>query len=80
MSHICTIFATKRKMSEEDKKLYFISFCIEKYKSSHNMEGAKVADLFEKKGVTDYLENNYDVLHTQGADWLVSDIDEYLRR
>lgn len=67
-------------MSDEDKRLYFVSFCIEQYKTSHGMEGSKVADLFNKKGVTDYLENNYDVLHTQGANWLVAEIDEYLKR
>lgn len=66
-------------MSEEDKKLYFVSFCIEKYKTVHNMNGSKVADLFERNGVTDYLESNYEVLHTQGADWLVEDIDSYLK-
>lgn len=67
-------------MADEDNKLYFISFCIEQYKTSHNMEGSKVANLFNKKGVSDYLEDNYNVLHTQSADWLVADIDDFLKQ
>ena len=66
-------------MSEEDKILYFVSFCIEQYKTTHEMKGSKVADLFAKKGVIDYLEKNYDVLHTQSANWLVNDIDNFLK-
>lgn len=44
------------------------------------MKGSKVADLFAKKGVIDYLEKNYDVLHTQSANWLVNDIDNFLKK
>ena len=43
------------------------------------MKGSKVADLFTKEGVIDYLEKNYDVLHTQSANWLVNDIDNFLK-
>lgn len=67
-------------MSEKEKKLYFVSFCIEQYKTSHDMDGAKVAHLFEREGVSNYLEENYDVLHTQGAEWLVADIDDYIKQ
>lgn len=67
-------------MSDEDKKLYFVAFCIEQYKTQHHMKGADVATLFEKEGISDYLENNYEVLHTQGANWLVADIDDYLNQ
>lgn len=66
-------------MSENDSILYFLSFCVEKYKATHAMDGETVADLFDKKGVFDYLASNYDVLHTQGADWIMSEIDEYLK-
>ena len=63
-----------------DKKVNdFIVFCIEIYKTNHNMHGKEVYDLFLKKGVIDYLTNGYDMLHTQGSEWLINDIDEYLK-
>lgn len=35
--------------------------------------------LFDKHHVTEYLYDNYDVLHTQGIEWLVADIDDYIK-
>lgn len=35
--------------------------------------------LFDKYAVTDYLVDNYEVLHTQSAQWLVEDIDDFLK-
>ena len=56
----------------------FVVFCIEYYKDKENLSGRDVYDLFDKYGVIDYLEKGYDVLHTQGKDWLMEDIDKYL--
>lgn len=28
--------------------------------------------------VIDYLKEGFDVLHTQGKDWVIEDIDKYL--
>ena len=63
-----------------DKKVNdFIVFCIENYKVYKNINGKEVYDLFEKYGVLQYLEDGYDVLHTQGDKWLMNDIDELLK-
>ena len=43
------------------------------------MDGCSVKDLFDKFGVTDYLIQNYEVLHTQGRQWLLDDIDEFIK-
>ena len=51
-------------MTESEKKLAFVSFCIEEYKTLHGMDGRSVADLFEKYGVTDYLLEHYAILHS----------------
>ena len=40
-------------MTESEKKLAFVSFCIEEYKTLHGMDGRSVVDRFEKYGVTD---------------------------
>ena len=42
----------------------------------HGMSGDDALALFDRKGVTSYLTGHYDVLHTQGKDWLVDDIDQ----
>ena len=63
-----------------DEKLYFLSFCVEAYKMRHGMSGEAVFTLFDEKGVTQYLMEYYDVLHTQGEKWIVADIDEFIQK
>ena len=65
-------------MTESEKKLVFVSFCIEEYKTLHGMDGRSVADLFEKYGVTDYLLEHYSVLHSFGREAILNDIDHFL--
>lgn len=63
-----------------DKKINdFIVFCLENYKSDNGLTGEEVYDLFEKYGVLNYLQEGYDVLHTQGKEWLMNDINEFLK-
>ena len=69
------------KTDMKDKELdmaYFLSFCIEQYKNKHQMSGEEVAILFKQYGVLPYLEDNFEVLHTQGHRWLMDEIDEWI--
>ena len=57
---------------------YFLSFCIEQYKTAKELTGKQVVDIFEKYEVMEYLEHHYEVLHTQSRQWLLEDIDEFI--
>lgn len=73
--------ATERRtaMSKEEKDIaLFVAFCIEEYGAAKGMSGEQVLDLFSKYGLVDYLSEFYDVLHTQGRQWLIEEIDEYI--
>lgn len=66
----------------QDKELdliYFLSFCIEQYKHKYQLTGENVVSLFEHYGVLIYLEHNYEVIHTQGYQWIMDEIDEFIR-
>lgn len=66
-------------MSKEEKDIaLFVVFCIEEYGAAKGMSGEQVLDLFSKYGLVDYLSEFYDVLHTQGRQWLIEEIDEYI--
>lgn len=58
---------------------HFKVFCLERYKSEHNMTGKDVFFLFKENGVMDYISSFYDVLHTFGDKYIVSDIDEFIK-
>jgi len=62
-----------------DRKLAFVSFCLEEYKTRHGMDGARAAFYFEKYGVIDYLMEHYDVLHSFGRDAILNDIEQFIR-
>ena len=66
-------------MSKEEKDIaLFVAFCIEEYGAAKGMSGEQVLDLFSKYGLVDYLSEFYDVLHTQGRQWLIEEIVEYI--
>ncbi|MDR0949429.1 MAG: DUF3791 domain-containing protein [Lachnospiraceae bacterium] len=57
----------------------FKTFCIEQYKTEHDMKGAEVLCLFKRYGVLDYIASFFDVLHTFGGKYLVQDIDLFIQ-
>lgn len=57
----------------------FVIFCIEIFKEKNKFTGKETYDIFEKYGILNYLHDGYDVLHTQGDEWLINDIEEFLK-
>ncbi|WP_251862424.1 DUF3791 domain-containing protein [Clostridium sp. Marseille-Q2269] len=66
-------------LTSNEKVFEFISFCIENFKVKFKMKGKDVANLFFQSGVTDFLIDSYDLLHTQGKDYILSEIEIYLK-
>lgn len=64
--------------SEIEERAVFVSFCIEQYAKAKNMTTEDVVDLFEQYGITEHFCEFYDVLHTQGHNWLIEEIDEMI--
>ena len=58
---------------------YFLSFCIEQYKEAKHLQGAEVANTFSKYGVLEYLEQHFESLHSQSRQWILEDIDEFIK-
>lgn len=57
---------------------YFLSFCVEQYKKAKGIDGAEVIKTFAKYDVFNYLNNHFEILHTQSHQWILEDIDEYI--
>ena len=60
---------------EVEERAMFVSFCIEQYAKAKNMSTEDVVNLFEQYGITEHFCEFYDVLHTQGHNWLIEEID-----
>jgi hypothetical protein len=65
---------------DEDKAkvLEFVLFCVEMYAQKHEISGRVVMDRFSEYGVVDFLRDGYDVLHTQGRQYIISEIEIFL--
>jgi len=68
---------------EMDKKkqdiAYFLSFCIEQYKNAKHLTGTEAMRQLDAYHVLDYLAEHYEILHTQSRQWILEDIDEFIR-
>jgi len=62
-----------------DKVLHFKVFCLENYKTSHNLTGSAAYDVFKKYEVFNYITNYFDILHSFGTLYLINDIDEFIK-
>lgn len=65
-------------MEKQQDIAYFIAFGIEQYKNAKGLSGEETMLLFSKYGVLEYLQDFYDILHTQGHQWLIDDIDRFI--
>jgi hypothetical protein len=68
----------KKKQVNPDVLLFFI-FCLEKYRDFAGFSGEETVFIFRKYHVFDYLHDGFDVLHTQGENYIVTEIDEFIK-
>ena len=59
---------------------YFISFCIEQYMNENGIGEDEVMNTFSEYHVLDYLNEHYEVLHTQSRQWLIAEIDDIINK
>lgn len=78
MSKISNVGECMVHLNKDEKIIEFVSFCIENFKVKYNMKGKYVANLFSESGVIDFLMESYDALHTQGKEYILSEIQLFL--
>jgi hypothetical protein len=64
----------------EDRKTEFVVFCIENTAERLKCSGNDVITALDKThGVEDFLYPSYEALHTQGKDYIVDEVIDYLK-
>lgn len=66
-------------MSDFEKKIAFVSWCIEEYAALYKLKSSVVANTFAQKNIIAFLEKHYEVLHTQGKDYILGTIDDMMK-
>ena len=59
-------------------RLSFKAFCIEKYADHKSIPSNEVYTLFEKNGIMKMLDDDYNILHGHGFEYIMHDIDQIM--
>lgn len=65
-------------MSNLNKIEKFQIFCLEKYKDNLNISGDIALNIFLEYDIFSYLDEVYDLLHTQSLDYTYQEIIKYI--
>lgn len=68
-----------RKRGYDRSEEQFLIFCVERYRLRENMSSATVLAMFIQLGVTNFLRDHFDVLHTQGDYYILHEIDMFVK-
>lgn len=70
-----------RQETEVDKAVFeFYTYCLENYAARKQISGMRAWVLFKETGADGYVIDNYDLLHTQGIDYVLDDIQRFINR
>ena len=56
----------------------FYTYCLEKYAQAKGLTGLQTLALLKRYGADDYLIDHYDLLHTQGTDYVIDELDRFI--
>lgn len=73
----------ERRSSTADfssQQVQFLIFCIECYIRKHGLSGLEAFALFRKTGLWEFLQNHFEVLHSQGDAYILEEIELFLKK
>ena len=70
-----------RQKREVPKEVFdFYTYCLENYAIRERISGMHAWVVFKESGADEYVINNYDLLHTQGLEYVLDDICRFVNR
>ena len=70
-----------RQRRDVTKEVFeFYTYCLENYATHKHISGMQAWVLFKETQADDYVIQNYDLLHTQGMDYILDDIERFINR
>lgn len=70
-----------RQRADVPKEVFeFYTYCLENYATHKHLSGMGAWVLFKESGADVYIIDNYDLLHTQGLEYILDDIQRYINK
>ena len=76
-------FELRRNRQRRDvaKEVFeFYAYCLENYATRKGISGMRAWLLFKESGADGYVIDNFDLLHTQGMEYVLDDIQRFINR
>ena len=76
-------FESKRKehtSTVSEEAFEFFVYTLEKYAISRGIGGLQALALFKEYGADEFLLKHYDLLHTQGTEYVMDEVQRYINR
>ena len=71
----------RRQQIVVDKAVFeFYTYCLENYAARKQISGMRAWVVFKETGADEYIIDNYDLLHTQGLDYVLDGIQRFIDR
>lgn len=70
----------KRVQKGNSKILLFQMFCVENYREAKNISAKESLLLFSSHGVFEFLQENFEMLHTQDIEYILDTIKTYINK
>ena len=71
---------TRSKKEVSHEVFEFYTYCLENYARSKRISGIDAWALFKESGADDYIVDNYDLLHTQGTEYVLDEIQRFIQK
>ena len=69
-----------RKRPVNKVEAQFLVFCIEQYRLRDNLPSAGVSAMFQNLKLDRFLTRNFEVLHSQSTEYILHEIDLFIRK
>ncbi|MBP3455749.1 MAG: DUF3791 domain-containing protein [Alistipes sp.] len=69
-----------RKLYMSKSEYQFLIFCIEQYRLRDGLPSAGVLAKFHDMGIDKFVINNFDVLHSQSTEYILHEIDMFIKK
>ena len=70
--------AESRSFTHEEFEFY--AYCLENYAIRKHISGMRAWVIFKESGANEYVIDNYDLLHTQGLEYVLDDIQRFINK
>lgn len=68
----------EREVTKEEFEFY--TYCLENYAIRKQISGMRAWLVFKESGADEYVISNYDLLHTQGLEYVLDDIQRFINK